>query len=80
MGGLLGLGLGLSFISVIELLYFLFVRLFFISRGKKSTDEIDINNPVPLSYRPENVKSWPSTSTVMTQAGSVGSLNNLEPS
>ena len=80
MGGLLGLGLGLSFISVIELLYFLFIRLFFISRGKKKDGEMEPNNPLPLSYRPDNIKSWPSSSTVMTQAASVGSLNNFDRS
>lgn len=32
MGGLLGLGLGISFISVIEILYFFFVRHFFLRK------------------------------------------------
>ena len=77
MGGLLGLGLGLSFISVIEIMYFFFVRLFCMSRG--NTDEIDVNIP-PKLYRLENVNSVMagSVSSVVTQAESVSSLGNFQ--
>lgn len=50
MGGLLGLGLGLSFISVIEFFYFLFVRLFMVSREKNISDEIPIINDLLNSF------------------------------
>lgn len=57
MGGLLGLGLGMSFISVIELFYFFVVRRFFLRHRKiaelKST---------PTSGEVKEV--WPSSQTL----------------
>ena len=40
MGGLLGLGLGISFISILELFYFIFLRCFCHYRYDDSKDEI----------------------------------------
>ncbi|XP_046649315.1 pickpocket protein 28-like isoform X2 [Daphnia pulicaria] len=61
-GGLLGLGLGLSFISVFELLYFLCLRWFFpkIKSKSRSRDEsLDCNTLPPAN-------KWASTTTVGT--------------
>lgn len=61
-GGLLGLGLGLSFISVFELLYFLCLRWFFpkIKSKSRSRDESVDCNTLPPGNK------WASTTTVGT--------------
>ena len=57
MGGLLSLGLGMSFISIVELIYFMFLRGFCYSRFAPSLNEtIDLKEnkrteAAPISYR-----------------------------
>lgn len=55
MGGLLGLGLGMSFISVIELLYFFCVRHFFLRKRIAPDQAIQTPSP-PQSTEMDN---WP---------------------
>lgn len=61
MGGLLGLGLGMSFISVIELVYFFIVRRFFLQH------RIPSDQTLKSSHSPnsdEVRKVWPSSQTL----------------
>jgi hypothetical protein len=59
MGGLLSLGLGMSFISIAELIYFMFLRGFCYTRfAPSSRGSVNIDNTektkaeaMPLSYR-----------------------------
>lgn len=68
MGGLLGLGLGLSFISVIELLYFLCLRCFCRSRIRRSVDVSRRTlNPLQLSRRKIETSKCSSSSTTSDQ-------------
>ncbi len=65
MGGLLGLGLGVSFISVIEVIVYLMktlIRFIFLSAcsDDKNTDE-KIETP-----HNEDKSKWPSNSTIFT--------------
>ena len=54
MGGLLSLGLGMSFISIVELFYFMFMRGFcylrFSSESDQSMDLTRTNTTIPLSF------------------------------
>ena len=79
MGGLLGLGLGMSFISVIELLYFFCVRHFFLR--KRIAPDQAIQKPSNCQTETGEVKNvWPScitlTSSIMTAESSLHGRNN----
>ena len=83
MGGLLGLGLGMSFISVIELLYYIFLRRILVRRrtatesGEKSNL---LQNPYPSRTATEIKKLWPDWpigSTSTTSVSTNASLNEL---
>lgn len=79
MGGLLGLGLGMSFISVIELLYFFCARRFFV-RHRTAPDQA-IQKPPNCQTETSEVKNvWPScitlTSSIMTAESSLDGRNN----
>jgi hypothetical protein len=53
VGGILSLGLGLSCVGVIELLYYLFFRCYVpvLSASQERSNENSMEDPLPLSYR-----------------------------
>ncbi len=74
MGGLLGLGLGMSFISAIEIVSFLIRNLMRLVLKTGSNNESDPGD-IPISNRDK--REWPSISTITTNnVGSVTSLSS----
>jgi hypothetical protein len=67
MGGLLGLGLGISFISVIEILYFFLVRHFFL-RKRDAPD-------LAIQRQTTEMKICPSSLTFTSSIGTVTESN-----
>ncbi|XP_046452024.1 sodium channel protein Nach-like [Daphnia pulex] len=55
VGGILSLGLGMSFIGAVELLYYLFFRCYVpvLSSSQERSSENSTEDPLPLSYRSE---------------------------
>lgn len=55
VGGILSLGLGMSFIGAVELLYYLFFRCYVpvLSSSQERSSENLTEDPLPLSYRSE---------------------------
>lgn len=85
MGGLLGLGLGMSFISAIEILYFLFFRRFFLwYRSNWSTHKIEKQSSVkpPISsirsvqYK-RRISNYSTSSSIPASMTTLTSLTSL---
>jgi amiloride-sensitive sodium channel len=74
MGGLLGLGLGMSFISVIELFYFFCVRRFFLRhRAAAAPDQATQSPSTPPAESDEAKNVWPSSTTLTSSIKTVES-------
>lgn len=89
MGGLLGLGLGMSFISAIEILYFIFFRRPFvryrnnltIRRDQNVEDQPEQENPTTSQHQVKFKKNkTPSSSSKSTMSPAATTNNqNVEP-
>lgn len=89
MGGLLGLGLGMSFLSVIELLYYLLFRQLFIrirenhqsicktSISSRNAMEVDIIKTVDAAPSTQTLEEWPSMTTMETSVSNVYKPSSL---
>ncbi|XP_032777886.2 pickpocket protein 28 [Daphnia magna] len=83
VGGILSLGLGLSFIGIIELAYYLFFRCYvpLLSASREQSSEDSSEDPLPLSYRLDNdnrsfvsSKTTPNSSTSNLAEARLGHL------
>ena len=69
MGGLLGLGIGFSFVSAVEIIYWITIRLF---RNITDSNKVDNKQERPLKEVYASVKEKTSSSVILSQAKESG--------